>query len=265
MHPHTPSPSGRGSRDPFSRTSFPGGASPADRPRRRRPDVPDAFFGPEPGARRRHHGPGGGHDGGPRGFGPGAGFGPGGPGHGGHGFGPGFGFGPGPRGRGGRRGGRAGRGEIRAAVLVLLAEQPMHGYQIITELAERTDGRWRPSPGAVYPALSLLEDEGLVTVTPGSGRRLAELTEAGRAYVTEHADELGTPWEAVAGRRSERHALREAVGGLVGAVEQVARTGTDAQTAAAAAILDRARRDVYRLLAQEPGDTDAPDPADAPA
>jgi DNA-binding PadR family transcriptional regulator len=202
--------------------------------------------------------------------GPGGGFGPG------SGFGPGFGarfagFGPegdpGRRGHHGRsaqgdragraRGGRgpgrrAGRGDVRAAILLLLAEQPRHGYQLIQEIAARSDGRWQPSPGAVYPALNLLEDEGLVTTATESGRRLATLTDAGRAYVEEHAAELGTPWDDAATRPADPvRTLRDAVGTLVSVVHQVGRAGTDEQLARAVAVLDRARRDLYLVLAGE--------------
>ena len=212
-----------------------------------------------------------GRPGGPRGgrgrrgdFGPEhrGGHGHGGPGGPGHDFGPGFGhgwdFGPGRgRGFGGRR--RAGRGEIRAAILLLLAEQPRHGYQIITELAERSEGRWRPSPGAVYPALAQLQDEGLVALSNDGGRRLADLTDAGRAYVEENRAELGTPWEAVGGRPPQGRDLLIALKGLAGAVEQVARTGTPAQAEAARATLDRARREIYLALAgDEPQQGPAP-------
>ncbi|MCK9793939.1 PadR family transcriptional regulator [Isoptericola sp. 4D.3] len=219
--------------------------------RRHFPDLPDAFD-PRGARRRRGDLPGDprgdrrrrGEFPGPDGFGPGFGPGPG------PGFGPGF----GPRGhRGGGR--RAGRGEIRAALLLLLAEQPMHGYQVITELAARTDGRWRPSPGAVYPAISQLQDEGLVAVAEDGGRRLASLTDSGRAYVEEHRDELGTPWQKVAeDPRRQGHELHVAMRALGGAVEQVARSGTRAQAEAAAAVLDRARREVYLVLAGEDAD-----------
>ena len=101
------------------------------------------------------------------------------------GFGPGYAFGR-----------RAGRGDIRAAILVLLAEEPMHGYQVIQELAERTGGVWRPSPGSVYPTLQQLEDEELVRETASdSGKRVYELTDAGR----EQAASTEAPWNAVAG------------------------------------------------------------------
>lgn len=173
---------------------------------------------------------------------------------------PGFGPGGGPRGfgprgphGGGRRGSRgprrAGRGEIRAAILLLLAEQPMHGYQIIGELADRTDGRWRPSAGAVYPALSLLADEGLVILSEDGGRKLATLTDEGTAYVEQHKDELGTPWEQVG--HGHGRELRHEVRSLADAVEQVARTGTPEQVAAVTKLLEKTRREVYLTLAGE--------------
>src|SRR3954471_698319 len=98
---------------------------------------------------------------------------------------------PGRR-RGGR--GRAARGDVRAAVLQLLAEEPMHGYQLMQAIAERSGGRWTPSPGAIYPTLAQLEDEGLVTVTQESGRKLATLTEAGRAHVEERRGSWSDPF-----------------------------------------------------------------------
>src|SRR5919108_1951248 len=91
------------------------------------------------------------------------------------------------------RGPRARRGDVRAALLVLLAEEPRNGYQLMQEIEQRSDGVWRPSPGSVYPALQQLEDEGLVRVEPGEGRKAYGLTDEGRAYVEEHADELGAP------------------------------------------------------------------------
>src|SRR5690242_18977926 len=95
----------------------------------------------------------------------------------------------GPPGRlhGRRRRDRAPRGDVRTAVLVLLAEQPMHGYQLMQSIADRTGGRWQPSPGAIYPTISQLEDEGLISVTSSAGRKLGELTEAGRDHIAAHA------------------------------------------------------------------------------
>ncbi|MFF3066231.1 PadR family transcriptional regulator [Oerskovia sp. NPDC057915] len=191
----------------------------------------------------------------------------------GHRGGPGGGPGGGPRGRGHRGpggrgpGGRAGRGDIRAAVLLLLAEEPMHGYQVIQEIGERTSGAWRPSPGAIYPALSLLEDEGLVTITAEGGRKLASLTDDGRTYVTEHADELGIPWQDAAdgGVRPARQ-LRGALQQVAEALRQVARSGSDAQVAQAAALLESTRRELYLILAGPAGtpDGETPPPPESP-
>jgi DNA-binding PadR family transcriptional regulator len=134
----------------------------------------------------------------------------------------------------------------------------MHGYQIIQEIGERTSGAWRPSPGAIYPALSLLEDEGLVTIAAEGGRKLASLTDAGRAYVTEHADELGAPWQDVSGGgvRPARQ-LRGALQQVAEALRQVARSGSDAQAAQALALLERTRRELYLILAGPAATEDA--------
>jgi DNA-binding PadR family transcriptional regulator len=244
-HPHTHS------FDPTDPTAQRG------RTRRRRGDFPEAPY--EEGFDPRRGGPRGAfphehHEHHGRGFG-GPGF--GGPGFGGPGFG-GPGFGPGGRGRGPGR--RAGRGDIRAAILLLLAEEPMHGYQLIQQIGERSGGTWRPSPGAIYPALNLLEDEGLVAITAESGRKMATLTEAGTAYVTDNAEQLGSPWEDAASRpASPGRALRGALEALAAAAHQVARTGTDQQATKALEVLDRARRDLYLILA---GDTTPTTPED---
>ncbi|RDI50717.1 PadR family transcriptional regulator [Nocardia mexicana] len=200
--------------------------------------------GPRPGGReqfRRH--PRGGH--GPHGFGPG--FGPFGPD-----FGPGFGPGGGPFGRGRGRGGRGRRGDVRAAILLLLQERPMHGYELIQQIRERSEDVWRPSPGSIYPALSQLEDEGLVLIEKVAGRKTAKLTDAGTEYVAEHRDELGDPWQEVRdGVGDQALDLRELVGQLMGAVAQVARAGTPEQAGKAAEVLTEARRSLYRILADD--------------
>ncbi|MFY0407993.1 PadR family transcriptional regulator [Solicola sp. PLA-1-18] len=186
-----------------------------------------------------------------RGFGPG--FGPGGPG-----FGPmGPGFGP-PDGRGrGRRGGRGrARGDVRNAVLALLAQEPMHGYQIIQEVKERTGGVWSPSPGSVYPILAQLGDEGLVRTEKAEGRSVVHLTDDGTAYVEEHRDELDAVWESVDGAGNDGfRELRGAIPELAGAAMQVAQVGRPEQVTEAIAILKDARRRIYLLLADD-GSTD---------
>ncbi len=175
-----------------------------------------------------------------------------GPGFGGPGpFGPGFG-GPGHRGRGRGRGRRTARGDIRLAVLALVAEQPRHGYEIIQEIAERSGGAWRPSPGSVYPTLSQLQDEGLVSVEKAEGRRIVSLTEAGTTYVAEHREELDKVWESVNDDSDDdgARALFEQLHQLHAAAQQVAATGTPEQIATASASVTEARKAIYRLLAE---------------
>ena len=150
----------------------------------------------------------------------------------------------------GGRGGRARRGDVRAAVLALLTERPMHGYEMIQELETRTGGLWRPSPGALYPALQLLEDEGKVTADASSGKRLLELTEAGRAAVAEAPD--NRPWENFGTGVPEAHlALRDGVHQIGTAARQVAQVGTEQQKAKATTILVEARKALYKLLAED--------------
>ncbi|MGW1726065.1 PadR family transcriptional regulator [Streptomyces sp. NPDC002306] len=181
-------------------------------------------------------------------FGP---FGPGGPGFGpgGPGFGPG---GPGPwggRGRGGARG-RARRGDVRASILALLKDRPMHGYEMIQEIAERSGGAWKPSPGSVYPTLQLLEDEGLIVSESEGGKKLFSLTEAGRAAADEGAD---APWEE-ASRGVDWEALteiRQAGFGLMEAFGQVWKTGSKEQREKALTVINDARKKLYLILAEE--------------
>ncbi|MGI8722757.1 MAG: PadR family transcriptional regulator [Geodermatophilaceae bacterium] len=191
-------------------------------------------------------------------FGPGGMFGPGGPGghheHGGHPghAGPGFGP-PGPwraRGRGRGRGARR-RGDVRAAILVLLDEQPRHGYELISEISERSSGIWRPSPGTVYPTLSQLEDEGLITLDRLDGRKTATLTDQGRAYIEENRAQLGEPWTDVAGDvRAENRTLAGVIAQVGMAASTVALHGTPEQATQAAEILEQARQQLYGLMAQ---------------
>lgn len=144
---------------------------------------------------------------------------------------------------------RAPRGDVRAAVLALLAEEPMHGYQIIREIEERTEGSWKPSAGSVYPTLQLLADEGLITAEELRGRKTYSLTETGRAAAD--ASESPAPWES-AGQRSEHKnltALPKAGMDLASAAAQVGRTGSPEQIEQAVAVLDDARRKLYAILA----------------
>jgi DNA-binding PadR family transcriptional regulator len=163
----------------------------------------------------------------------------------------------GPRGhhRGGGRG-RAPRGDVRAAVLLLLTEEPMHGYQLMQAISERSGGRWTPSPGAIYPTISQLEDEGLVTVTADAGRKLVALTAAGREHVEARRESGNDPFAgySAAAPGGDLRGLLEQVHG---AVRQVVRAGNDPQIAAAVAIINETRRSLYLLLADGPQTPDA--------
>jgi DNA-binding PadR family transcriptional regulator len=191
-------------------------------------------FSPE--MHRAHHDSAQGHG---RGFG--RGFGPGGPGFGG--FGPGFGPG-GPRGAR-----RANKGDVRSAIISLLAEKPSNGYGLIRAIEEKTGGAWRPSPGSIYPTLQQLVDEELISPTGTDRRTDYELTAAGRAYLAEHADELQKAWDATPGQSDADAAFQESVGKLIGVVHQFRSGATDAQRAAAAGKLDEVRRALYLILA----------------
>lgn len=150
-----------------------------------------------------------------------------------------------------RTGPRMGRGDVRAAVLALLAEQPMHGYQIIQEIEQRSGGAWKPSAGSVYPTLQMLADEGLIAAEEANGRKTYSLTDAGRAEA-DAAAERTVPWETPGQRDGGRmSALPKAGFELAQAVAQVGRTGTPAQVQQAVDVLDEARRRIYALLAQD--------------
>jgi DNA-binding PadR family transcriptional regulator len=156
------------------------------------------------------------------------------------------------RGFGGGRRRRMSRGDVRAALLVLLDEQPHSGYSLMEELERRSNGAWRPSPGSVYPTLQQLEDEGLIRPEEGEGRTPFVLTEAGKAYVAENRDELGEPWaKSAAGIGEERLELRGLVGQIAAATIQVGTAGDDAQVEKAKELLAETRRSLYKILADD--------------
>jgi DNA-binding PadR family transcriptional regulator len=174
----------------------------------------------------------------PPGFGPGGhGFGPGGPG---------FGRGRGPGGSGGR--GRGRRGNVRAAILALLTERPMHGYEMIQELDQRTGGVWRPSPGSVYPTLQLLEDEGKIAVAEAGGRKAYTLTDAAQEEATAAA--ANAPWAEFSEETvSSGHDTREAVTGIMMALRQIGFERNQEQWQRAVDVLNETKRKLYAILA----------------
>ncbi|WP_028647779.1 PadR family transcriptional regulator [Nocardiopsis sp. CNT312] len=175
------------------------------------------------------------------------------------------GFGPPGGRRGGRRGGpRARRGDVRTGILMLLAEEPRSGYEIIREGRERSGGLWRPSPGSVYPMLQQLEDEGLVAQAEGEGRRRPyRLTEEGLAHLDERGADLTPPWEAgedaYADTRSRYEELGAVAHQLSAAAAQVVQAGSDAQVERAKRLLNETRRGLYRILAEDDGTAESDD------
>jgi DNA-binding PadR family transcriptional regulator len=147
-------------------------------------------------------------------------------------------------------------GDVRAAVLVLLAEQPMHGYQLIQEIAEHSGGVWQPSPGSIYPVLQQLEDEGLVLIEQTEGRKVANLTDAGRAYVEENRAEFEEVWKALSNEKvdesmQEMRNLFVDLKKIGTAAKQVAKVGTASQVAEARKVLADTRRRLYLILAED--------------
>jgi DNA-binding PadR family transcriptional regulator len=137
-------------------------------------------------------------------------------------------------------------------VLLLLSETPRNGYQIIQELAERSRGAWRPSPGSVYPVLQQLEDEGLVVSTAADVGRLYRITDAGTSYIDSHRDAMGVPWEEAADAVGEpAMEAAQLIPQVLGAMKQVLRAGSDRQIGQANALLRETRRALYRILADD--------------
>lgn len=163
-------------------------------------------------------------------------------------------YGPGGHRRGRLHGagrGRAQRGDVRTALLLLLAEEPMHGYQLMQAITERTSGAWRPSPGAVYPTLSQLEDEGLIDTVAQGGRKLATLTDAGQAYLQSHSEAMPDPFAEFTARCGGGSDLRGALEELRYPTRQLA-VGDAQQVQAARRVLAEARRSLYLILAGSP-------------
>lgn len=150
------------------------------------------------------------------------------------------------------RGPRRGRGDVRTAVLLLLLEQPMHGYEMIQQIRERSNEAWSPSPGAIYPTIQLLSDEGLITTSDADGKKVSSLTEIGRSAAEALAATKSTPWDdASSGAGDKVNTLRQSVFQLMQATRQIGMAGTDAQRQRATELLDETRRKIYAMLASD--------------
>jgi DNA-binding PadR family transcriptional regulator len=162
------------------------------------------------------------------------------------------------------RGPRVRRGDVRVAILAVLADGPLNGYQVIQEIADRTGGAWRPSPGSVYPTISQLEDEGLVEGDDERGRRTLRLSDAGREYLDQHEAEVAGVWAPFDSDDRDSGgsdtttpgfaSLKPELGRVMNAVWQIITTGTDEQRRAAMGVLVEARGALYRILADHPAD-----------
>lgn len=160
----------------------------------------------------------------------------------GHGHGHGRGLGP----RGARR---AGRGDVRLAIMTLLSEAPSKGYGLMTAISDRTKSAWRPSPGSVYPTLQQLADEELIVASSDGKGTEYQLTEAGRTFVQDNDSAIQRVWAATPGRNDSEVAFHQSVTKLEGVTHQFRLAATDEQRAAATQTLDEARRALYLILA----------------
>jgi len=161
---------------------------------------------------------------------------------------------PGPGGPwfgGPRLGGRRPRGDVRAAILVLLGESPMHGYQIMQEITERSEGRWQPSPGSVYPTLQALQDGGLIKAKKAEGKRVYELTDEGQSALADLGERAREPWD-LGGDDDGARAMAEQMAQFGHAFHQVLRAGSPEQQAKARTVIADARRALYQILAEDP-------------
>jgi DNA-binding PadR family transcriptional regulator len=152
---------------------------------------------------------------------------------------------------------RTRRGDIKFLLLELLSDQSSHGYDLIKQMETRYGGFRRLSPGSVYPTLQLLEDGGYVTSESREGKRVYTITETGRQFLEERAQQepSGFPGErfnnATAGKPQEFNQLRQAATELAGAVFQVARSGNSDRISRVREMLERVKRDIYAILAEE--------------
>lgn len=145
---------------------------------------------------------------------------------------------------------KARRGDVRTAILDVLSSQPMNGYQLIQQIADRSRGQWKPSPGSVYPTLQQLEDEGLVRTAQTDGRKAVELTDAGRDYVEANPEEIAATWRVFEDQADEDTSdLKGTISQVAAAVWQVAISGTPRQQEQAKEVLSDTRRQLYGLLA----------------
>lgn len=152
---------------------------------------------------------------------------------------------------------------MRAAVLNLLNEQSLTGYQLMGAIEEKSQGLWKPGPGSIYPALQLLADEGLIALTGAdeAGKKPYAITDEGKKYLAEHPEQTKAPWDRVTRDLQGVLSLRPELEQLAAAVRQAATVAAEEQQAKVKEVLTRARKEVYRILAAD-DDENGPTPGD---
>lgn len=198
-----------------------------------------------------------------------------------HGFGGPFGGPRGPFGQG-ENGRFFGRGDVKFALLALLRERPMYGYEMIKALEEKSGGFYTPSPGSIYPTLQMLEERSLVSVQEIDGKKVYSITDAGRALLQEHQEQeqhAGPPWmrhrrerggqswgrpdvQAMQALRAEAQALRSEameVARLFAIAGRSAITDS-AQLTRLRGIIERSRKELTEMIYGDPSSTNQPPP-----
>ena len=137
-------------------------------------------------------------------------------------------------------------------MLALLAERPMHGYEMIKEIEERTEGAWTPSAGSIYPTLQLLEDEGLISGQESEGKRRFTLTDDGPRRAGARRPARRTPGTRSAPEpRRSRSSCASRSRKLHHAIGQVFHAADEDQQNRVRELLDETRRKIYAILAEE--------------
>ncbi len=138
---------------------------------------------------------------------------------------------------------KAGRGDIQAMILDVLQSKPMHGYEIIRYLEDRSQGVWRPSPGSIYPTLQMLVDQGLIEAEEDKGKKIYSLTEAGKQKAKSQ-DPQDMPWER--GNRAPERIMQLRMIGMqfMKTMKQIIRHGSDQQFDAAREVVEKSLKDL---------------------
>lgn len=146
-----------------------------------------------------------------------------------------------------QQGFRARRGDMTPIILQLLLEKPMHGYEVISTLSEKSNGMWRPSAGTIYPTLQMLEEQGLLSNDESSGKKVYSLTDDGRKQADEVKDTFKAPWDCGDVCAQDFQRIREKAHGTMTAFRKVVSLQDEEKTAKAFEILEDAKAQLEAL------------------